>query len=140
MRGGRDEARTYRLLTRVGKGVRVGVDGLSLDLVRPSSVVTETARRETDVALGQHDRLAIVERLDSSKGLKVLLNQVCQLVEILPALLRSDLAPLALEGLASGSDGNVNIFLGRFVNRGNDFLGAIVFVLFSCFRSTDWLV
>lgn len=60
------EKRTYRLPSGVIEVVRVGVDGLALNLVGPATVVTQTTGGGVDISLGHEDRLAIVERLDRS--------------------------------------------------------------------------
>lgn len=51
------------------------------------------------------------------------IEEVGQLDKELAPILRGLLAPVALEGLASGSNGDVDIFLSGFVDRANDVLG-----------------
>ena len=50
----------------------------------------------------------------------MLLHQVGKLDEVLSSLLRCDLSPWAFEGLAGGSDSNVDILLGSFLNGADD--------------------
>ena len=115
---------TYRLLASVCESVGISVDSLALDLVGPSTIVTETASSQTNVDLCHRQRLSVVETFDRSKGVQVLLNQFRQLVQVLSSLLRCDLPPRAFEGLTSSRDGDVDILLGGLMNRGDDLLGA----------------
>lgn len=103
--------------------VGVDVDGLACDLVGPAAVVAEALDHGTDIALGHGDRLSVVERLDSGKQVSVLLCQVGELEDDLGTVLGRDAAPLALESLAGGLDGNVDILLGSLGHGGDDLFG-----------------
>lgn len=99
------------------------IDGLALDLIGPTTIVAEAANNGTDVAAGVGDGLAVVERLNSGEELEVLLGEVGELEEEVTSLLGGGLPPLALEGLASGGDGQVDILLGTLADGGDDLLG-----------------
>lgn len=114
---------TNRLLLDVVEGLSSGVDNLALDLVGPAGVVSQAADDVRDVGGGHCDGLAVVERLDGGKGVYFPLAQVGELVEELATALRGGVLPLAmLEGLAGGSNGNVDILLGGLVDRADNLL------------------
>jgi hypothetical protein len=100
--------------------VRVDINRLALDLVGPAAVVPDAADDSTDVAAGHGDGLAIVERLDGRQEVGVLLAQLGQLRQQNAALLGRGAAPRALEGLAGGGHGDVDILLGGLVHRAED--------------------
>lgn len=114
---------TYGLGAGVGECVGVDIDGLALDLVGPAGVVTKGVDGHGHVAAGHGDGLAVVERLDGGQEVEVLLGDVGELVQHGAALFRGDPAPLALEGLAGGSDGDVDILLGGLGDGADDLLG-----------------
>ncbi len=99
------------------------IDRLALNLVGPAAIVPEAADDGTDVAAGQGDRLAIVERLDGSQQVEVLFAELRKLDQEDAALLGSHAAPRALESLACGGNGNVDILLGGLAHRADDLLG-----------------
>lgn len=90
---------THRLLLDVVEGIGGGVNDLALNLVGPTSVVSDAADGSTDITLGHGEGLAVVERLDRRKLIGVALHQLGKLVEVLSALLGCDFPPLALEHL-----------------------------------------
>lgn len=97
------------------------VDGLALDLVGPAGVVSQAADDGADVALGHGDGLSVVEGLDGGEEVGVLLGDVGELVQVDGTLGGGDLLPNALERLARGGDGDVDILLGSLVD-GTDYL------------------
>lgn len=99
------------------------VNGLALNLVGPSSVVSDAASNSADITLGHGDGLAIVKRLDGSEELEVLLNEIGKLNHQDGSLLGSNLLPCGLERLAGGGDSKVDILLGGFANGGDDLFG-----------------
>jgi hypothetical protein len=105
------------------KHVRGNINSLALNLVGPAAVVAEALDNAADVALGHGDGLAVVEGLDGGEELEVLLDEVGELEDHDGAGVGSDLAPGALEGLAGGLDGGVDILLGGLADRGDDLLG-----------------
>ena len=114
------------LLADVVEGVRGGVDGLALNLVGPTAVVAQAAGAHADVDLGHVDGLAVVERLDGGEEVEVLLEQLREAVQQLAAVLRRLLPPGALEGLAGGGDGDVDILLGGLLDGADDlFVGGV---------------
>lgn len=113
---------TYRFLSNVVECLIASVNHLALNLVRPATIVSQAAHASADVALCHRDGLAIVQRLDCSKGLKIGLEQVGELEKVLGAVAGSDLAPLALKGSSRGLHGDVDIFLGSLVHGGDDAL------------------
>lgn len=105
------------------KHVRGNVNGLALDLVGPSTVVSDAPSNGANVSLGHGDGLSIIEGLDSSKNVQVLLHNVGKLHQHVRTRLRSNLLPYCLEGFSSRGDGYVDILFRGFANRRNDFLG-----------------
>lgn len=103
--------------------VWVDVDGLALDLVCPSTVVPYAADSGTNVSLRQCDGLSVVQGLNGSKELGVLLHKVCQLQEQETPLLRRCRPPAALKGLPGRGDGDIDIFLCALTDGADDFLG-----------------
>lgn len=96
------------------------VDHLALNLVCPATIVPQAASGGANVALGHGDGLSIVERLDRSEEVDVLLEQVGQLDQEAATVLGRLLSPVALESLSCSGDGNVDILLGSLVNRADD--------------------
>jgi len=115
-------ADTDGLRTGVMEHVGVDVDGLALDLVSPAAVVADAANDGSDITAGHSDRLAVVEGLDGSQQLGILLGNVGELEQHQTALLGSDPAPDALKGLAGRGNGDINILLGGLAYRDNDLL------------------
>lgn len=113
---------TYRLLPCVVEHVRRNINGLALDLVGPAAIVSYAADNRADVSAGHIDGLSVVQRLDGSQQIHVLLGQVGQLQQVDAALLGRDLAPLALESLPCGGNGEVDILLGGLGDGADDLL------------------
>lgn len=114
---------TYGLLADEMEHVGGNVHGLALNLVGPAGVVADAANDGANIALGHGDGLAIVERLDGGEKVNVLLGNVGQLVHEGTTLLRGDLGPGGVKGLAGSGYGEVDILLGGLANGGDDFLG-----------------
>lgn len=72
---------TNRLVAGVRQGLSVGVNGLTVNLVSPATVVAQAARGVGNVDLGHGHGLAVVQGLDGSQGLDITLEQVSQLGE-----------------------------------------------------------
>ena len=115
---------TDRLLPDVVEGIGACVDNFTLDLVCPTTVVPQAASGSRNVdALGHAEGLAVVESLDSSEQVCVLLEEIGELHEKLSAVLGGLLPPWALEGLACGGDSDVDILLGSLLDGADDLLG-----------------
>lgn len=114
---------TYGFLSCVCEGVLVGIDNLALDLVGPASVVSQASSDHTNITLGHTKSLAIVERLNSSDEVQVLLNQIGELNQQLASVLWCLLSPCSLECLAGSSYCNIDILLGGLGDRADNFLG-----------------
>jgi hypothetical protein len=84
---------TNGLLLDVVESVRSGVDNLSGNLVRPTTIVPQAANTHADVHLRHGNSLAIVERLDRREELEVLLKQVGEIGEQLATVLGCLLPP-----------------------------------------------
>lgn len=91
-------------------GVR-GLDRLTVDLVGPSTVVSEDSGRLSDVeALGDREDLSVVESLEGGEDVDVSLNQRGDLHQQLASLeTGSVLAPSRLEGLVGTVESVVDI-------------------------------
>jgi hypothetical protein len=112
--------KTHGLFPDVVEGIWAGVDNLALDLVGPAGIVPQTANASTDVSFGHGNGLSIIQRLASGEFVEILLEEVGELVEQLPALLRCHLFPFAIESLACGRNSNVDILLGGLLHRADD--------------------
>ena len=113
---------TYWFLSRVAERLRVCVNSLSLNLVCPATIVSETAYAQVEVRLSHAEGFAVIQRLDSGELLHVALKEVGQLQEAFTSLFRSDESPCLLERLTCSGDGNVNVLLCGFVNGYDGFL------------------
>jgi hypothetical protein len=114
---------TYGLGSGVVEHLGSNINGLALDLVGPTTVVSEAANNSTDIATGVGDGLSVVERLNSGEEVEVLLSEVGELEEEVASGLGSGLPPLALESLAGSGDSQVDILLGTLADGGDDLLG-----------------
>lgn len=115
-------ADTNGLVAGVGEGLRVGVNSLAVNLVRPSGVVANATHGQPQVNLGHAEGLAVVQGLNGSYLLKVALHKIRELVDEPAPVRRGNIAPLALEGGTSRSHGGIDILLGGFLNGGNRLL------------------
>lgn len=113
---------TYGLLPCVVEHVRGNVNGLALNLVCPSTVVAQAGGDGTNISLGHGDGLAVIERLNSSEHVEVLLGEISKLEEHGAAGLGSGLLPGTVEGLACGGYSEVDILLGGFADGADDLL------------------
>jgi hypothetical protein len=111
---------THWLLTGVCEGIRVGINGLALNLVRPATIVSQTSRNHTDIHLRHGDCLAIVQRLNGSEDIQITLDQISKLDEQAAAVLWRDMAPSGLESLARGGDGDVDVLLSGLGDGADD--------------------
>jgi hypothetical protein len=84
---------TNGLLLDVVEGVGSSVDDLAGDLVCPTTVVSEAANAHADVNLGHGNGLSVVERLNRSEEVNVLLEEVGEVHEQLAAVLGCLLPP-----------------------------------------------
>lgn len=106
--------------------VRGDVDSRTLNLVGPTSIEPDAGDDGANITPGHCDRLAIVQRLDGSKKLQVLLEEIGQLVQQPATVLRSNLLPGPLKGCPGSSDGNIYILLCGLVHRTDNLLGGRV--------------
>jgi hypothetical protein len=72
------------------------INGLALDLVGPTTVVSEAANNGTDITTGVGDGLSVVERLNSGEKVEVLLSEIGELEEEVASDLGRSGSPLAL--------------------------------------------
>lgn len=98
----------------------VGVNDLALNLVGPSSVVPQAPGSSGNITLGHGDGLAVVEGLNSSEEVDVLLEEIGQLDQELATVLGSLLPPVTLESLSCRSNGKVDILLGSLLDGADD--------------------
>lgn len=96
--------------------LRVRVDDLAVDLVRPAAVVAQATGGGGDVTLGHGDSLAVVEGFDGGEGVDVLLEEVGELGEHAAPVRGGDLLPGALDGVAGSLYGDVDVLLGGLVD------------------------
>lgn len=105
------------------KHVRGDIDRLSLDLIGPASVVSQTADHTVQVPTRIVDRLSIIKRFDCGKQLLVLLGKVGQLVKQNASLLRCRGLPDTVKCSSSCVDSEVDVFLSALVDRNDDLFG-----------------
>lgn len=111
----------YRLPLSIVELLRARVNGTALDLVGPSSIVPETVNSFANVAPRTVDGLSVVHRLNRRQFLMRLLHQGDQLKQVFSTVGGSLQFPRAVQCLASGSNGNVDILFFSFAD-GADFL------------------
>jgi len=94
----------------------IGLDDLALNLVCPSTVVSQTSSAQADISLGHAEGLAIVQGFDSCELIEVLFEEVGELHEVSPSLLWGDSSPCSFKGLPGSGNGVVDVFLRSFVD------------------------
>lgn len=114
---------TYRLVASVVEHVGGNVESLSLNLVGPATVVADASNNSADITSGHGDGLAVVQRLDSGEKVEVLLGEIGELEHQAATLAGSNLSPCCVESLAGSGNGQIDILLGTFADRGDDLLG-----------------
>lgn len=114
---------TYGLGSGVVEHVGLDIDGLSLDLVGPAGIVSESANDGGNIATGVVDGLSVVERLNSGEDLLVLVADIGELLEEDTTVVGGDGLPLSVKGLAGGGDGEIDVLLGTLADGGDDLLG-----------------
>lgn len=70
---------TYGLLSDVVEGVGAGVNNLTLDLVCPTTVVSQAARSSSNITLCHGESLAVVERLNGGDCVRFSVKEVGEL-------------------------------------------------------------
>lgn len=113
-------ADTDGLVAGVRESLVVGIDRLTGDLVGPATVVAQAGTTVGDISLGHQHALSVVQDLDGGQGLNLTLPKIGQLGQHATTLGGGHLAPGTLESGAGSLDGNVDILLSGFVDRGND--------------------
>ena len=63
---------THRLVFHIAESLVVGVDNLALDLIRPSTVISQAARAIADVCFRHSQGLAVIQRFDGGQRIEVL--------------------------------------------------------------------
>ena len=71
----------------------IGVNDLALDLVGPSTVISQAASDHRNINLGHAKGLSIVQGLESSQLVGISVDQLRELDEVAASLFWSDLAP-----------------------------------------------
>jgi hypothetical protein len=103
--------------------VGLDINGLSLDLVGPAGIVSESANDGGNIATGVADGLSVVERLNSGEDLLVLVADFGELLEEDTTLVGGGELPLSVESLAGSGDGEIDVLLGTLADGGDDLLG-----------------
>ena len=109
-------------MTSVDELVVSGLDGLTVDLVGPTSVVADASNGLGDIdSCCPREGLAVVKGLKSSKLVEVLLHKVGKLVQEGRTLETRGLeTPYGLESFVCGLNGEVDILGGTLSNRGDN--------------------
>ena len=125
-------ANTNWLVASVHKGIRVGIDSLTMNLVGPSTVVAQARNRTVNIYCLSHTNcLAIVDGFDSRENFRIALEEIGQLMKKIATLSRGVFAPFAVESLACSSDSNVDILFISLV-KSNDGLFVCRVVCLEC--------
>lgn len=102
------------------KHIRGNVNSFTLDLISPTTIVSQTTDNGVHVTTGVVDRLAIIKRLNSGEKLLVLLGQIGQLVQKVGPFTRRRVLPSGFECLSSSRHGEIDVLLGAFVDGSDD--------------------
>lgn len=100
----------------------VNIVGLALDLVGPTTVVPYATDNGAQITAGHVDGLSIVERLNGSEQIQVLLKNIGELQQHTAPVVGGDLPPWTIKGLASSSHGKIDILLVTLVDLCDDLL------------------
>jgi hypothetical protein len=94
-----------------GKLVLAGLDGLTVDLVGPSTVVSEDGSGFSDIeTLGNGKSLSVVEGFEGSKDIDISLHQGSDLHEQLASLETWNVeSPGGVEGIVGGIKSDFNV-------------------------------
>lgn len=122
IRGVQRKGRTYGLLSRVGEGIRVGVNHLAFNLVCPATIVSDTVGDSCNVTFGHFNCFSIVKRFNRTQEVVVLFNQCRESNQELAPVLWCYLSPRAFKRFARRCYSNIDILLRSLMNRGNYFL------------------
>lgn len=123
----RRQGLTYGLLADVVELVGCSIDDLALNLVGPAAIVSQAASAAGNIdVLGHAEGLAVVQCLDCSEEVGILLKELGEFHEKLSAVLGCLFSPWAVEGFACGGDGNVDILLGCLLDGTDNLLGGRV--------------
>lgn len=113
---------TYWFLPCVCKGIRVGINNFSFNLVCPTTIISQAASSGSDITLRHANRLSIIERFNCSDGITVLFDQICEVYEVLATLLWCNFVPCCFECFTCSGDSDVNIFFCGLRDWTDDFL------------------
>lgn len=107
-------ANTNWLLECVSELLWRGRDRLAVDLIGPSSVVSQGGDRLSEVLADSHaEGLSAIPSLQSRNGFLVFFNKICQLEDQLASLGVGDIAPAGtIEGGSCSLYGLVDVFWG----------------------------
>ncbi len=122
----RISTQTHRLLLCVVERFGVDVDGLAVNLIGKATIVSGAASNSANIATSQGNGLAIVEGLDSSQEVKVLLDEISKSRQVDATLLRGGFTPCCVESRAGSDDSDIDILLGGFVDGADNLLGGWV--------------
>lgn len=84
---------THWLRPRIRESIRVRLNDLPLNLIRPTTIIPQTTRTHANVDLRYTKRLAIIQALNSSQLLKILLEQIGKLDKKTATGVGGDFAP-----------------------------------------------
>lgn len=119
--------KTYGFLSCICEGIWVCVDNLALNLVGPTTVVSQTSSSHWNIGGLCHSKgLSVVERLNSSQKIGILLKQFGQLNEKLSSIFGDLFSPYCLVCLASSSYRNIDILFRGLVNVADNFFSGRV--------------
>lgn len=100
---------------------RICVNGLTHNLIGPTTVIAKAVRASLDITLGELCSFAVIQGLDTGEDVNVFFKEIGELGQQATSLGGGDVFPGTVEGLASGLDSDIDIFFGSFVDTGNDF-------------------
>lgn len=115
---------THGLFADVVECVGCCVNDLALDLVCPTTIVSQAAGAGGDIDIPGHaERLAIVQSFNGGEEISILLEEFGKLEKKLSTVLGCLLPPWTIEGFTGSSNGDVDVLLRGLLNLANDFFG-----------------
>jgi hypothetical protein len=110
------------LMAGVHQIVRVNIDRLAKDLIRPTGIVAQAVGRKANITAGHRQCLPVVQGFDGGEDFDITLDQLGQLGKETAALCRGDATPGAVESAASRGDSTINVLLSCFLDLYDGFL------------------
>ena len=102
-------ANTDRLVSGVVESLMISVDDLAVDLVCPSSVISQAASCCANIALGYGKCLTVVKCFDRGKRIDFLFKKIRELGQQSASICGSGRVPNCVESFSCGGHSDVDI-------------------------------